>query len=63
MIKVLFMNPNGDKLDSRDMSLEQVHTLKLADSIDIGYNAFNLIDMDYNVNLQELYVWLRNKFA
>lgn len=35
MLKVLFMNPNGDNLDSRDMSLEQLQALKFADKVDL----------------------------
>lgn len=40
MLKVMSMNPDGDSLDSRDMSLEQLYALKLADTIDIKVDSY-----------------------
>lgn len=59
MLKVLFMNPDGDNLDSRDMSLEQLYVLKFVDKIDVGTESYTISDMAYNVNIEELYVWLK----
>lgn len=63
MIKVKFMDREGTNLDSRDMSLEQLHTLKLADTIDVEFSSYTLDDMGFNVDLNELYVWLKGKIA
>lgn len=59
MLKVMFMNPDGDNLDSRDMSLEQLYALKLADTIDVTHESYALADMGFNVELNEMYVWLK----
>ncbi len=59
MLKVMFMNPDGEALYSRDMSLEQLYALKFVDSIDVETESYTISDMAYNVNIEELYVWLK----
>jgi hypothetical protein len=63
MLKVVFMNPQGELLHNQDMPIDQLQALKFVDSIDVEDASYTVSGMDYNVNLSEFYVWLKNKEA
>lgn len=59
MLKVMFMSPQGEPLHSQDMPIDQLQALKFVDSIDVETESYSISGMDYNVNLNEFYVWLK----
>lgn len=62
MIKVTFIKPDGDELLNRELTVEQIQVLNIVKRIEFNDEdnlSFYLHDMDYNVEQENLRVWLK----